>query len=60
MQSGKRFWLSKTFWVNVLALVVLIAQSHFGLVVSLEVQASILAAVNVALRLITKEQIAWR
>jgi len=56
---GKKFWQSKTFYVNLLAIVALIAQSQFGFVVSVEAQASALAAVNVALRLITKEEIVW-
>jgi len=56
---GKKFWLSKTFWVNVLAILALVAQSQFGFEISAETQVSILAAVNVVLRLVTKEPITW-
>lgn len=55
----KKFWQSKTFYVNMAAIVALIAQSEFGYIISLEAQASMLAAVNVGLRLITKEEIVW-
>lgn len=57
--TGKKFWLSKTFWVNVLAIGAMVAQSQFGFVLSPETQMSALAAVNVALRLITREEIVW-
>ena len=55
----KKFWQSKTFYVNLLAIVGLVAQDQFGFALSAETQVSILAAVNVALRLITKEEIVW-
>lgn len=57
--AGKKFWLSKTFWVNLLALVAIVVQSLTGFVMSIEAQASILAVVNVVLRLVTKEAITW-
>jgi len=57
---GKKFWASKTFWVNILALAALIAQSQFNFKISPEVQVSILAGVNMVLRIITKEPIAWK
>lgn len=57
--TGKKFWLSKTLWVNVLAIVALVAQGYLGFEVSTETQESALAAVNVALRLITREEIVW-
>ncbi|WP_429885362.1 hypothetical protein [Geoalkalibacter halelectricus] len=58
-KHGKKFWLSKTFWVNTLAIIALIVQSYTGFIMSVEAQASILAALNVALRLVTKEPISW-
>ena len=57
--ATKKFWQSKTFYVNLLAIVGLVAQDQFGFALSAEAQVSILAAVNVALRLITKEEIVW-
>lgn len=57
--NGKKFWQSKTFYVNLLAIAGLVVQDQFGFALSAETQVSILAAVNVALRLITKEEIVW-
>jgi hypothetical protein len=59
MTTGKKFWLSKTFWVNLLAIIALILQGYTDWIISPEAQASALAAVNVVLRLITKEAITW-
>jgi uncharacterized membrane protein len=58
-ESGKKLLKSKTFWVNLLALVVIVAQTFTGFVVSVEIQASILAIINVILRVVTKEEIIW-
>lgn len=55
----KKFWQSKTFWTNVLAIACLVVQDQFGFALSAETQVSILAGVNMALRLITKEEITW-
>lgn len=57
--NSKAWYLSKTFWVNMIAIVALIAQGQFGYVISVEAQASILAVINVVLRCVTKEEIAW-
>ena len=51
----KKFWQSKTFWVNVLATVGIVVQSQTGFVVDPSIQAIGLAVVNTGLRLITKE-----
>jgi hypothetical protein len=50
----KKFWKSKIFWVNVIALGSLIIRSHFGFVVSAEEEIAILAIINIVLRAITK------
>lgn len=52
---GKKWYTSKTIWVNVIAAVSLFVSSQFGYKISTEVQAGIIAAVNVILRIITKE-----
>uniref|UniRef100_A0A6M3J079 Uncharacterized protein n=1 Tax=viral metagenome TaxID=1070528 RepID=A0A6M3J079_9ZZZZ len=57
--DGKKFWLSKTFWLNVLAIIALIVQSQTGYVISPEAQVSILGVLNVILRFITKAPISW-
>lgn len=59
-QAHKKFWLSKTFWVNLLAIIALIIQSQTSFIVTPETQLSILAVLNVVLRLITKAEIDWK
>jgi hypothetical protein len=58
---GKKFYQSRTFWVNLIAAAVLIYQGVTGheLVLSPETQAVILAGINLVLRAITKEPITW-
>ena len=51
----KRWYTSKTLWVNLLAIVALIAQAEFGYVLDVEAQSVILAAINLLLRIITKK-----
>ena len=57
----KKFWASKTFWINVIAATLLIAEGVTGeeLVIPLEVQAVILAGVNLILRSVTREPVSW-
>lgn len=56
---GKKFWLSKTFWVNVIALLGLLLQSYTGFVLDPEKQVALLGVVNIFLRFTTKEPIVW-
>jgi len=56
---GKAFYLSKTFWLNVLAIVALILQSYTSFVLSPEAQVAILGLINIVLRAITNEPLAW-
>ena len=54
MAIGNKNWkTSRTLWVNVLALMALIAQSKYGFVISLEEEASALIVVNMILRIFT-------
>lgn len=57
--NGKSLYSSKTFWVNVLALVALVCQAAFGWVIEPEAQAGILAVINLILRLVTREPVTW-
>lgn len=57
--TGKKFYQSKTFWVNVIATVAVIAQSKFGFIISPELQAIGLSALNLGLRKISSEPIIW-
>jgi hypothetical protein len=55
----KKWYTSKTIWVNTLALLALVAQTQTGFIFSLEMQASVLSLINLGLRVITKEEITW-
>lgn len=57
--EGKPFWLSRTFWVNTLALLAILAQTQWGFVVGAEYQALALTFINLALRKITKVPVTW-
>jgi len=53
----KSWYLSKTLWVNAIALVALIIQTQWGFVVTPDLQAYALVVINVILRLITKAEL---
>jgi len=55
----KKWYLSKTVWANIIALVGLIAQTQTGFVFTPESQAVVLTLLNLGLRTITKEEIIW-
>jgi len=46
---------SKTLWINLIALIALMAQLEFGFVIGPEEQASAIVMVNLLLRVVTKE-----
>ena len=50
----KKWYKSKMLWVNLIALL-----SVFGFEITTEEATAILAVVNIALRLITKEELIW-
>ena len=57
---GKSIFLSKTFWVNLIAFAVLIINNYYPLFnLSPEVQGYILIGINFLLRLITGKPIVW-
>lgn len=61
MDSSKAVWTSKTFWVNIVAVVGIIAQVSTGTeVIDVEAQVAILAVINLILRLVTGKPITWR
>lgn len=55
----KKFYESKTFWVNVLAIAGMIVQSYTGFLVDAGTQVVILGVVNTLLRFITHKEITW-
>jgi len=54
---GKPLRKSKTFWVNLVALIALIVQTQTGFVITPEEQTAIVVVINMILRLVTKEKI---
>jgi len=57
--TGKSPIVSKTLWVNVLAIAATVAQAKYGFVVGPEYQAAGLSVINLILRAITKDKIDW-
>ncbi|MEA5113035.1 MAG: hypothetical protein VB050_03325 [Geobacteraceae bacterium] len=57
--EAKSVWLSKTLWVNVIAIIALVVQSYTGYALELDTQVVILGAINALLRLITKSPVVW-
>lgn len=58
--DSKSLLESKTFWVNILALAAMVAQSVTGHeVINAESQVALLGIVNVILRLVTSKPVAW-
>jgi len=59
-KDGKSILLSKTLWVNLLALAIMIVNYYHPLyVITPEIQAAILIGINLILRLITGKPIIW-
>jgi hypothetical protein len=57
--TGKKWYVSKTFWANILAALVLVAQIKWGFIVSPELQAIAMSFINLGLRKISTEPIVW-
>lgn len=51
----KKWYASKTLWVNLLLLVGVIAQTQFGFEVTAEEQGAVIVIVNLILRAVTKQ-----
>jgi len=57
---NKKWFLSKTVWVNVIALIGVMLQAIYNKeVIPVELQATIISVINLFLRTITKENIVW-
>lgn len=58
--TDKTWFLSKTLWVNAIALVAMVVQGITGNeIISIELQATILAVINMILRFVTKKPVTW-
>ena len=55
----KKWIKSKTLWVNAIAIVGIIVRSEMGYTFTPEAELIILGAINMILRVITKEKIIW-
>ena len=60
-EKMKSIFTSKTFWVNLLALIGIVIQGLTGseVLVNLETQAIILSVINILLRTVTKDPVTW-
>lgn len=56
---GKKWYLSKTVWVNVIAVGGIILQTQTGFIMTPELQALTLSLINLWLRAVTKEEIVF-
>lgn len=52
--TAKKWYQSKTIWVNVIGLIVLAAQLQFGFIIAPDEQLGILAGINLVMRTVTK------
>lgn len=55
----KRIVFSKTIWVNLIAFIAFWIQKEYGFVISEDLQMQALTLINIALRFVTKDKIAW-
>jgi len=51
----KKWYHSKTIWVNAIAFIAIFAQAYAGFIISPEEQMGVLAVINLVLRIITHE-----
>lgn len=55
----KRILKSKTIWVNIIAFIAFALERQFGFPINEELQMQALTLINIALRFVTHEKIAW-
>lgn len=55
LMENKKWYVSRTLWVNVLAAVALFIQNQYGWILPPETQAYALMVINMVLRVITKQ-----
>lgn len=58
--DNKKFYTSKTLWVNALSIVAILVQTQTGFIISAESQVAILGIINLILRAITKQPVEWK
>ena len=55
----KKWYLSKTIWVNAIAIAAGFLADKFGIQIDSVTQVTILGIINLILRIVTKEEITW-
>jgi len=55
----KQWYSSKTLWVNAIALVAILVQGFTGFIIDPEAQAAILVVINLVLRAVTGDEVAF-
>ena len=58
-EVNKSWYLSKTLWINILAIATLIVQAELGWNISPEQSLIILGGINALLRIISKKELTW-
>ena len=53
----KPWFLSRTIWINVVAIAALILQAKYGFIICAEEQAAALVIINLLLRAVTKKEL---
>lgn len=57
---AKPWYTSKIMWVNAIALIAMVLQGVTGnVIISAEIQATILSVINIVLRIVTKKPVVW-
>jgi hypothetical protein len=59
LSETKPFYLSKTLWINIIAVMALLFQLKLGFLIAPEEQIAILAVINLIVRAITKEELSF-
>jgi len=57
--KGKKWYRSKTIWVNLIAIGAMVIQMQTGYILDPEYYPYVLAGINMILRVITKQEILW-
>ena len=53
----KPWYRSRTLWINIIAIIALVAQVQFSFIIDADEQLALLAMINMVLRAITKESL---
>lgn len=59
MEQGKKWYLSKTIWINIIALTAMVIQTQTGFIITPELQAMALTVINLGVRAVTNQEVIW-